>query len=188
MSIETEKKYKLPEELRLPLVDRLKEMGGEDHGEEFEENIIYGGGVLDEKGAVLRIRKTAGRTLLTYKQRIANDSQYKEQVEYETEFKGITALREILYNLGYRPRLIYEKQRHTWKFRKVEVVLDKLPFGNYMEIEGSITGIAEAEMLLDIEDLETEQETYPRLTARLGEIVNGIREARFPEKADKTTR
>ena len=40
--------------------------------------------------------------------------------------------------------------------------------------------IKEAEMILGIEDLEVEHETYPRLTARLGKQVGGIIEARFP--------
>jgi hypothetical protein len=48
-----------------------------------------------------------------------------------------------------------------------------------MEIEGAITAIKEAEMLLGIEDLETEHETYPRLTARLGKQVGDKIEARF---------
>ena len=48
-----------------------------------------------------------------------------------------------------------------------------------MEIEGSLTAIKEAEMLLDIEDLETEHETYPRLTARVGKKKGSLVEARF---------
>jgi hypothetical protein len=50
-----------------------------------------------------------------------------------------------------------------------------------MEIEGTITAIKEAEMLLDIEDLETEHETYPRLTLRLGKRNGDVVEARFDE-------
>ncbi len=75
--------------------------------------------------------------------------------------------------------MIYEKRRKTWSFRNVEVVLDELPFGLFMEIEGSIQGITEAEMLLDAEDFKVELETYPRLTMKQG-IQNGqIIEAKF---------
>ena len=182
--IETEKKYRLTSEIREKVLRNLAEMGADDDGSEFEENIIYGGGVLDAKLAVLRIRSTPGKILLTYKQSVVSDSQYKERVEYETEFKDLTALKEILYNLGFRPRLVYEKRRHTWKLRSVEVVLDELPFGEFMEIEGSITGIAEAEMLLDIEGIEPEPETYPALASRHGNLINGIRESRFPGETD----
>ena len=180
--IETEKKYRLHHSDREGVIARLKEFGAKDEGIRFEENIIYGGGVLDEKNAVLRVRITEGNCVLTYKRRLANDSSYKEQLEYETAFADEGAMREILYALNFRPRLVYEKKRHTWKLGQVEVVLDELPFGEYMEIEGSITGIAEAELLLDIEDLELENETYPRHTARLGTIVDGVKESRFPRE------
>jgi adenylate cyclase class 2 len=81
--------------------------------------------------------------------------------------------------LGLQPRLIYEKHRDTWKLRSVEVVLDELPFGMFMEIEGSITGIREAELLLDLDDVEVEHETYPMLTGRLGTKIGDMIEARF---------
>ena len=180
--IETEKKYRLPRSLREEVISRLKEFDAEDEGSQFEENIIYCGGILDEKNAVLRVRITEGRCLLTYKRRLASQSSFKEQLEYETEFADQRSMSEILYALGFRPRLIYEKKRHTWKFRNVEVVLDELPFGDYMEIEGTMIDITEAEMLLDIEDLEPENETYPRLTSRNGIIVNGVKESRFQKE------
>ena len=59
-------------------------------------------------------------------------------------------------------------------------MLDTLPFGEFMEIEGSITAIKEAEMILDIEGFVAESETYPRLTARLGTMVGNVIESRFP--------
>jgi adenylate cyclase class 2 len=81
--------------------------------------------------------------------------------------------------LGFKRRLIYEKRRETWKFRDVEIVFDELPFGSFMEIEGPLTAIVEAEMLLDLDVLEVVHETYPRLTAQNGVEVNGVFEARF---------
>ncbi len=57
--------------------------------------------------------------------------------------------------------------------------MDALPFGDFMEIEGSITAIAEAEMFLDIEDFQTEHETYPSLTRKYGKKIGNVTEARF---------
>ena len=179
MAIEIEKKYRLSQMQREFVLEKLKESGAQFAGEDFEENILYRGGILDEKNAVLRVRKIGEKALLTYKQRIESFSDIKQQIEHETLIDDPAELEKIVENLGFRVKLIYEKRRRTWCFRQTEIVLDELPFGLFMEIEGSITSIAEAEMLLDIEDFTTEHKTYPRLTAELGREVDGIFEARF---------
>jgi hypothetical protein len=51
--------------------------------------------------------------------------------------------------------------------------------GWFMEIEGSITAIAEAEMFLGIEYYETEHATYPHLTMKYGVQNEDLVEARF---------
>lgn len=179
MAIETEKKYRLTKEQKRFVSAALEEIGAEYGGEDFEENIIYGGGSLDEKRAVLRIRKTQDKTILTFKQRIQNERDVKQQIEHETEVLDADEAVKIIENLGFAVRLVYEKRRKTWKFREVEIVLDELPFGWFMEIEGAISAIAEAEMFLGIEDFETEDETYPHLTAKFGVRRGELIEARF---------
>jgi adenylate cyclase, class 2 len=185
MAIETEKKYRLDSARRLEILDALSEAGAEFEREDFEINTIFGGGPLDENNAVLRIRTTQSGSFLTYKKRIENRFEVKQQMEIESRFEDPEALKEILENLGLEARLVYEKRRRTWRFRSVEVVLDELPFGLFMEIEGTITAIKEAEMFLGIEDLETEHETYPRLTLRLGKRNGDVVEARFDPSNSK---
>ncbi len=179
MAIEIEKKFILSDDRREQVLENLKRFGAEFVRDDLEENTLYSGGILDGKRAVLRIRKISDKTILTYKQRIENDSDFKEQVEYETVVEKSEELEKIIESLGFEKNLIYEKRRQIWRFRAVEVVLDELPFGQYMEIEGSITAIAEAEMLLDIEDLTVENETYPHLTQRFGVQKENLIEARF---------
>lgn len=179
MAIEIEKKYRLSDEQREMILENLQEIGAEFVGEDFEENNIYGGGILEEQTAVLRIRKTQDKTFLTYKRRIAGEFAIKQQTEYETAVENADEMEKIVESLGLTKVLIYEKRRKTWRFRQVEIVLDELPFGNFMEIEGAITAIGEAEMFLDAEDFEVEHETYPRLTARLGKNVSGVIIAEF---------
>lgn len=180
MATEIEKKYRLNSAGREKVLEGLKEFGAEYEGEDFEENTIFGGGALNGKPAVLRLRKTQSKTVLAYKQRIPNDSDVKHQIEFETEVKDVEAMENIIANIGFTKSLVYEKRRKTWRFRQVEVVLDELPFGSFMEIEGSLTAIKEAEMLLDIEDFPVEYETYPRLTLKLGARRGEVVEARFP--------
>jgi adenylate cyclase, class 2 len=179
MAIEIEKKYRLTDAQQEYVLSELAAAGAQFVGDDFEENIIYGGHILDEQAAILRIRRTRDRTILTYKRRIANDLPVKQQIEHESEFTDGAGLADILNSLGFEPRLVYEKRRKTWKFGTVEIVLDQLPFGQFMEIEGSITGIKEAEIVLGIEGFEVENETYPRLTARLGIQCGNVIESRF---------
>lgn len=179
MSIEIEKKYRIEAGDRESIVTSLNESNAEFVGREFEENTIYSNDHLRETGSIVRIRKTDRRSILTFKRRIDNEFDVKQQIEHETEIADAEAMTAIIAELGLKPVLVYEKFRDTWKFRSVEIVLDELPFGDYMEIEGSITAIKEAEILLGIEDLETEHETYPRLTSKLGERKGDVIEARF---------
>ena len=176
--MEIEKKYRLTAARRDDVINALKEMGAVFERDEIEENMIYRGDILQE-GGMVRIRRTEQRSLLTFKRRTESGSDVKQQIEYETEISDAEAADKIVRELGLALKLIYEKRRSTWKLRQVEVVIDELPFGMFMEIEGSRTSIKEAEMLLGIEDLETEHETYPLLTARLGRKVGDVVEARF---------
>lgn len=177
--LELEKKYRLSEDAREVVVAALNELGAVFERDDAEENTIYSGAPLAAVGGIVRIRRTQHRTLLTYKRRMEDLSDVKQQVEYETEISDADAADAILREMRLTPALVYEKRRSTWRFRDVEVVIDELPFGLYMEIEGPRTAIKEAEMLLGIEDLDAEQETYPRLTARLGRRNGDVIEARF---------
>ena len=179
MAVELEKKYRLTDDQRAEVLAAMAEFGAQYLGEEHEENIICTSDALVERNAVIRIRKTDRRTLLTFKQRMPGVSDVKHQIEEETEIADGDAMLRILANIGIAPTLIYEKRRRTWKFRDVELVIDELPFGLFMEIEGPLTAIREAEMLIGADEFETEPETYPRLTARLGTRLGKLIEARF---------
>ena len=179
MANEIEKKYRLSAEQKEDVLESLKEIGAEFEGEDFEENILFYSAELLEKQAVLRLRRIGERTILTYKQRVLNQTGVKEHIEYETEVSDFGEIANIIETLGYTRSLVYEKRRRTWKFRQVEIVLDVLPFGDFMEIEGSLTAIAEAEMFLGAEDFEVEHATYPNLTRQFGKPNGELREARF---------
>jgi len=179
MAIEIEKKYRLSTTRMDEVAAKLESLGAVFSSEVFEENYLHRGGVLDERGAVLRLRKIGDLTLMTYKEKLRNASDVKHNIEFETVVGDVDAMESIIEKLGYHLSLIYEKHRRTWHFLDVEVVLDELPFGLFMEIEGTIEHIAEAEILLDIKDLEPESRGYPRLTVKYGEMVGDVAEARF---------
>jgi adenylate cyclase, class 2 len=179
MAIESEKKYRLDQQRMAQVEARLEDLGAVFSSEVFEENYLHRGGLLDQRTAVLRLRKINDVTLLTYKERLQNDSDVKHNIEFETVVADVDAMENIIGKLGYKLSVIYEKHRRTWHLDNVEVVLDELPFGLYMEIEGSMEHIEEAEHLLDIKDLEPEVRGYPRLTAKFGKMKGDVAVARF---------
>lgn len=182
MAIEIEKKYKADKKLLVELTAKLVELGATFTGEAFEENYLHRGGSLDERNSVLRLRKTNGRTTFTYKERLPDRRNFKHQIEFETEVSDADATENIIGKMGYRLSVVYEKHRRSWHLGNVEIVLDELPFGYYMEIEGPIEDILEAEKLLGIEDLKTESRGYPRLTLKYGREVDGVFESRFDKQ------
>ena len=179
MSVEIEKKYRLNPQESERVLQKLREIGANFAGEDFEENTIFAGGFLSFKNCALRLRKTESKTVLTYKERIPTENSIKHQIEFETEIADAEEMLAILGNLGYRPALVYEKRRRTWNFEAAEIVLDELPFGLFMEIEAAENDILKVEKLLEIEDLIAETKTYPRLALEFGEAGGDVVEARF---------
>ena len=179
MPIEIEKKYRLTKKQRETIVRRFGKLGATPGELEFEENTIYRGGCLDLGDCALRLRRVNGRALLTFKQRFPSKSSIKHQREEETEVANADALAAILRSLEFRPGLVYEKRRTSWITGKAEIAMDELPFGLFMEIEGSEREIARVETLIGAQNLPPVMETYPALTARLGKKRGGVIEARF---------
>ncbi|MFL6469167.1 MAG: class IV adenylate cyclase [Pyrinomonadaceae bacterium] len=179
MSIETERKYHLSERRLEEIVSRLNELGAEFEKEVFEVNYQHRGGEMDERGATLRLRKIGDFSVLTYKEKIKNATGTKQKMEFETSVSDVEATERIIERLGYRRTAVYEKRRKYWKFSNVEVVLDELPFGLYMEIEGTVETIEAAEKKLGLKELEREPRGYPRLTVKYGKMNGDVAEARF---------
>ena len=180
MGIEIEKKYRLKPGQFGPLRLRLEEAGAESEGAaEFEENVLYTGPGLDPRRRVLRLRRKGGRAVFTFKERDPGASAVKRQREEETEVSDASALAAILEALGYSPVLVYEKRRETWRLAGAEVVLDELPFGLFVEIEGEEGQILSAERLLGLDGAEAEHAPYPELTLRHGTKRGGVVESRF---------
>ena len=189
MPIEIEKKYQLTKRQRETIVRRLRKLGASTGEIEFEENMLYRGGRLDLGGCALRLRRVNGRALLTFKQRLPSKSSIKHQQEDETEVASADALAAILKSLDFRPGLVYEKRRTRWIIGKAEIAMDELPFGLFMEIEGSEKEIARVEALIGAEDLPAVMETYPALTTKLGRKRGGVIESRFARSVrDRATR
>ena len=182
MAIETEKKYRLTTRQREQVLHRLPEIGATRVGEEFEVNVLYWGESLDMDQSVLRLRRIGSSGLLTYKEKFPSRSDVKQHQEYETRLDNPDAMESILDAIGFVPSLVYEKRRETWRLGKAEIVIDELPFGLFMEIEGVEAEIRDIEGKLAIKRLKTETSTYPQLTRKHGTDYDGVIESRFDQK------
>jgi adenylate cyclase class 2 len=87
---------------------------------------------LTANGEVLRIREDR-RIRLTYKQPIQG---ILERTEIELEVDNREKAKLFLEALGYKVFFIYEKYRETFQYNQVEIVLDEVPYGNFVEVEG----------------------------------------------------
>jgi len=183
MAIEIEKKYRIDKKRLIELASKLIELGATFSYETFEENYLHRGGELETHTAFLRLRKTEKVNTLTYKEKVVTNDGFKRQIEFETDVSDVDATEHIIEKLGYRLSVVYEKHRKAWHLGNVEVVLDELPFGYFMEIEGSMKDIQKTEKLLNAGDLEVEARGYPRLTLKYGKAKGDVMESRFDKKA-----
>jgi adenylate cyclase class 2 len=183
MPIEIEKKYRLTRKQREEVQRRLPEIGARRKGEEFEVNTLYAGESLQLGRSVLRLRRVGKRGILTYKERFPTRSGIKHQREDETRVADPDAMELILEALGFTAALVYEKRRETWTLGQTEIVIDELPFGLFMEIEGTEQSIRDIESKLAIKRLRTEMATYPQLTLKHGKDYGGVIESRFAAKS-----
>ena len=107
----------------------------------FERNIRYedAAGSLTPNEIVLRLRQdTAAR--LTYKAppdaEAAQPANVRTRFEAEVTVSDFDTMDVILQRLGFRPHVVYEKFRTTYQLGEAEVVLDEMPFGPFVEVEG----------------------------------------------------
>jgi len=100
---------------------------------------------LRSEGRVLRLRQdTAAR--LTYKGAGQSEQGIVNRTEIEFIVEDFEKAYSFLEALGYQKLFEYEKYRTTYLFEysegSVHVMLDELPYGNFVEIEGeNIQGI-----------------------------------------------
>ncbi len=184
MTFEIEKKYKITQEQYKQVTADLEEFSADFLGEDFEENLLFGNEYLKQIEGLIRIRKTENKNTLTFKQYVSDSAGVKKHLELESIVESPDEVAKIVEALSFELRMVYEKRRKTWKFREVEVVLDELPFGLFMEIEGTNMHIAEAEMFLGADEFEVEPKTYPYLTKELGKRFGDRIEARFGNNED----
>ena len=90
---------------------------------------------LRAEGRVLRLRHDT-ETKLTYKSASKNEEGVLSREEIEFVVENFEKAKRFLEALGYQKLVFYEKYRTTYKLNQTSIMLDELPYGNFVEIEG----------------------------------------------------
>jgi adenylate cyclase class 2 len=123
--------------------DRLLAIGAQRSPKVFETNIRYDDTHrrLRSSGKLLRLRKDTGCRLTFKSPPPASDTEFKVFHELEVVVGDFQTTSEILKAIGFQPVQTYEKWRETYTVKDVEVCIDTMPYGVFLEIEGSEAGI-----------------------------------------------
>jgi adenylate cyclase class 2 len=123
---------------------------------------------LAGRDALLRLRQGA-RMTLTYKQGTA---QFEKREEIEIEVDDFDRALELLTSLGFSTVAIYEKYREVFHLEPVTLMLDELPFGCFLEIEGpDLASIQKSAAALELDWEERVQSSYLSIVSRLREAL-----------------
>lgn len=175
-----------------PVEGRLAQLGAiTRHPRTFERNIRYedGPGSLTPSGIVLRLRQD-DRVRLTYKGPAEAASELAGQglqarFEAEVTVDDFATMDLILRRLGFRPAMIYEKYRTTYELNGVEVLLDEMPYGRFVEVEGEPGAIQATIAALGLTDHRRFQQSYAVLfdfvRANLGLAFTDLTFANFED-------
>jgi adenylate cyclase class 2 len=154
----------------------------------YERNVRYedAGRTMSGRGIVLRLRQDS-RARLTYKEPPGavppEASGVSYRFEVEVEVSNYDAMALILEKLGYHPDLIYEKYRTTYELLSCEVVIDEMPYGTFVEIEGSPEAIDRAAAAIGFGSARRYLTNYIRLfdlaRSRLGLTFHDLTFANF---------
>lgn len=101
---------------------------------------------LQNTGRLLRLRQD-DQVWVTYKDSARAEGGVIARTEIEFKADDLAVAKKLFEALGFRAVVVYEKYRQVFTIGDVEVTLDELPFGNFMEIEAPnnvlIEGVAQ---------------------------------------------
>lgn len=167
--VETEVKLRIPASAAVvPLLEALGFRPLEPAQEEV--SVLWDRqGELRAKGSALRVRRYAGRCVLTFKGPRTPDPVLKIRPEHETGVEEAGALEAILGALGFAPVLTMVKTRATWVREELEACVDETPFGCFLELEGDPAAIKLAMQGLGLDVSHVEPRSYAALYGGLAE-------------------
>jgi adenylate cyclase class 2 len=118
---------------------------------------------LTSQGIVLRLREDSGVTL-TYKSKGKLERGILTREELEVDVSDFGTMEAILGKFGFMPNMMYEKYRTVYVLDNTAIMLDELPYGNFVEVEGEGNGAIEQTLeKLGLTDAERRIDSYVKI-------------------------
>ncbi len=171
-SAPVESEVKLRIEDRLRTRQALEAMGATlQQPRAFEDNLVFDReGLLRSRGHLLRVRRSAGGAVVTFKGPSRVEEGVRVRTEVETRVEDPQSFEWILGMLGYRPVFRYQKYRETFSWRDLVIVLDDTPLGCFLEIEGTLDSIHLAAVALGASSRDYITASYAQLFRDAGGV------------------
>ncbi|MBM4426807.1 MAG: class IV adenylate cyclase [Chloroflexi bacterium] len=128
-------------------------------------------GDLRKNYHVLRLRKDTEAKFTFKGPSHERENGVLSRQEIEFTVSDFDKAQQFLEALGYTPVVFYEKFRTTYEFRNIHIMLDELPYGKFVEIEG--------------ENIDTLQKTANLLNLKWDAMVKAGYHALFDRVAGK---
>jgi adenylate cyclase class 2 len=128
-----------------PMRQAIIDLGARSQGRYFETNLRFEDApkTLIGKKSLLRLRQ-GKKTTLTFKSKpLVESSEVKVLNELEVEVSDFATMNHILKALGFHCEQVYEKWRETLILENTQFCLDVMPYGKFLEIEGTEKDIKE---------------------------------------------
>lgn len=149
-----------------PIREALRARGAPlSHPRHFESNDLFDDADrrLSDQGRTIRLRRAAGRAILTFKGVARFQAGIKTREERETDVSDPGEMEAILAGLGLVPRFRYEKYREEWSLEGCAIALDETPIGTFVEVEGAPPAIRKVLVMLDLDFAAALPYSYARL-------------------------
>ncbi len=158
----------------------------------YERNVRYENAenTLTNTGRVVRLRQDT-RVRLTYKEPSSQSTaNVTTRTELEVTVSDYDTMDLILQKLGYHSAWLYEKYRTTYELGDAEIVLDEMPYGSFIEVEGDAESIEKVLQAIHLGDAKRLIGSYSdwffRIKTALGLSFNDLtfdnfREVSVPE-------
>lgn len=139
---------------------------------------------LEHDHQALRLRQDSAVTI-TFKGPSRFQDGIRIRTEVETRVEDFSRARHLLEALGYVATFEYEKFRTTYDLAGTSIMLDELPYGHFVEIEGDPTAIKAVAGQLGLHWDAAIRESYMSLFEQLRARHNLlVRSLTFDEFAD----